>query len=135
MDGTLDVGRWNRCCHLPSNLSIIKHCSSGIATYINSSVSTWSFHRTKYFQRAVILAQPVPLSMLSRNYSSKILSNQLSYASYYSQCQPQFCQYTVTERSELLYVVTSLLGFYGGLSVVLRLIIPHLINFLVRKMR
>ena len=56
-----------------------------------------------------------------------------NYSSYYSRCQPQFCQYTFNQQSEPLYIITSLLGLYGVVSVVLHLIIPYLVKFLLER--
>ncbi|CAF1412535.1 unnamed protein product [Adineta ricciae] len=60
---------------------------------------------------------------------------QSNYSSYYSQCQPQYCQYDVSERPAVLYIITSLLGLYGGLSVVLHLIIPYFISFILQHLQ
>ena len=57
-----------------------------------------------------------------------------NYSSYFSQCQPRYCQYNINQRPETLYIITSLLGLYGGLSVVLHLIIPHIVNLLFKQM-
>lgn len=59
----------------------------------------------------------------------------LNYSSYYSQCQPSFCEYSLNVQSEPLYIITSLLGLYGGLSVVLRLIIPYIIEFILNYLK
>ncbi|CAF4237020.1 unnamed protein product, partial [Adineta steineri] len=56
----------------------------------------------------------------------------LNYSAYYAQCQSQVCTYTTAQRSSFLYILTSLLGLYGGLSVVLRLLVPYMVNFIYR---
>jgi hypothetical protein len=51
-------------------------------------------------------------------------SNQtVSYEDYFAACEPRNCYYTYVQRNDILYVLTSLLGFYGGLTISLRLII------------
>jgi hypothetical protein len=56
-----------------------------------------------------------------------------NYSSYFSQCQPRYCRYVLNQRPAALYIITSLLGLYGGLSVVLHLIIPRVVEFFLKK--
>ncbi|CAF0974370.1 unnamed protein product [Adineta steineri] len=59
-------------------------------------------------------------------------STELNYSLYYAECRPRSCFYWINQHSSFLYIFTTLLGLYGGLSVVLRLLIPHVVGFLVR---
>ncbi|CAF4179203.1 unnamed protein product [Adineta steineri] len=59
----------------------------------------------------------------------------ISYTSYFTSCAPQSCIYTFIQRKSFLNVITSLLSIYGGLSVVLRLIVPLLVNYVMKKIR
>ncbi|CAF3628193.1 unnamed protein product [Rotaria sp. Silwood1] len=52
-----------------------------------------------------------------------------SFSSYYAQCEPISCTYTFIRRNDALYVITKLLGLYGGLTVVLRLLASHTIGW------
>lgn len=54
----------------------------------------------------------------------------ISFAAYFAQCNPTWCNYTTASRVTPLYVVTTLLGFYGGLTVSLRLRVPQMILLL-----
>jgi hypothetical protein len=49
-------------------------------------------------------------------------SNTSSYNAYFATCAPIECRYEYVARNDLLYVVTALLGLYGGLTVSLRFI-------------
>ena len=40
-----------------------------------------------------------------------------SYEAYFKACAPSVCRYQYTKRLDILYVVTSLLAIYGGLTV------------------
>ena len=55
-------------------------------------------------------------------------SSNLSYTSYFAKCQPAACSYTANTQKSALEVVTTITGLIGGLSVVLRLVIPHIIS-------
>ncbi|CAF1147616.1 unnamed protein product [Adineta steineri] len=80
------------------------------------------------------------LSLLSSNDSQydqiNVLANKLfvqswnnesSYQSYFNQCHPLTCQYSYQSRFNIIYVITTIVGLLGGLSIVLRLIIPPVI--------
>ncbi|CAF3833487.1 unnamed protein product [Rotaria sp. Silwood1] len=45
------------------------------------------------------------------------------YENYFAACQPTMCQYKYIQRNNILLVVTSLLGLYGGLTVSLRFLV------------
>jgi hypothetical protein len=46
-----------------------------------------------------------------------------SYESYYTICAPKTCRYTLVKRRSMSYVMTTLLSFYGGLTLGWRMII------------
>lgn len=50
-------------------------------------------------------------------------TNTSSYESYYATCAPSVCRYQYTSRNDALYVITSILSIYGGLTVSLRFIV------------
>ncbi|CAF3888420.1 unnamed protein product [Rotaria sp. Silwood1] len=52
------------------------------------------------------------------------------YESYYTQCQPEMCIYTIDQKLHSVTLVNSVIGLLGGLSVVLRLLIPLLIKII-----
>lgn len=55
-------------------------------------------------------------------------SSNNSFTDYYSQCAPISCARQVTERNRPLYILTTLLGLYGGLTVALRLGVLFIVN-------
>lgn len=48
-------------------------------------------------------------------------SKNVSFASYYAACNPQYCTYSVTKRRAIIFIVTILLSLFGGLNVGLKL--------------
>lgn len=46
------------------------------------------------------------------------------YSGYYATCAPSVCTYTIKQRLDFLYVVSTVVGLFGGLSVTFRLVIP-----------
>ena len=57
----------------------------------------------------------------------------ISHVDYFRQCNPLSCTYTITTRFNFLYAVTVLIGLIGGLTKVLRLIIPGLVKLIRRR--
>ena len=55
--------------------------------------------------------------------------NTTSKSAHYQQCNPKICTYTYTARFETVYVITTVIGLFGGLFVILRLSIPFIIHF------
>ena len=58
-----------------------------------------------------------------------------SYLKYFQACAPSECHYTYVKRANHLYVLTMFLSFYGGLTLVLRLVVKLLLKFIVRCRR
>ena len=54
-------------------------------------------------------------------------------AVHYEHCQPKVCTYTYVARFEVIYVITTVIGLFGGLSVILRLIIPLTIKIIMQQ--
>ena len=52
---------------------------------------------------------------------------------HYDSCQPKVCTYTYATRFGVIYVVTSVIGLFGGLSVILRLLVPLFIKILMKQ--
>ncbi|CAF0960014.1 unnamed protein product [Rotaria sordida] len=46
----------------------------------------------------------------------------VSYEDYFAACAPTHCNFEYVTRNNLLYVATSVLGLYGGLTIGLRFI-------------
>ena len=57
-------------------------------------------------------------------------SNRTSYEEYFTQCAPDLCQYIVSQRYDVLHIVTLMTGLFGGLSAVLRILAPFMVEIL-----
>ncbi|UJR20676.1 hypothetical protein I4U23_023797 [Adineta vaga] len=55
-------------------------------------------------------------------------SAKTSFAAYYSTCAPILCTYKLTKQNSFLQILTTLLGVYGGLTLALRMCIPHMVH-------
>ena len=62
-------------------------------------------------------------------------NDQISFYSYYQQCDPAVCVYTYNRRGYLAYVFTTVIALIGGSTTILKILIPPIIAFLRRKKR
>ena len=60
------------------------------------------------------------------------LLNDTQYEKYYNSCKPLVCTYTSIDRFDWLYIITTFLGVFSGLSLCLRLICPLVIKIYIR---
>ena len=58
-----------------------------------------------------------------------------NYSPYYQKCSPKLCTYTYVQRVNLIYLISLILGFQGGLSIVLKWICPRLVQLALRMKR
>ena len=55
-------------------------------------------------------------------------ASNISYSNFFDKCHPSYCQFSITGRHDLLYILTSFLGLYGGMTTVLYFLVPLLIS-------
>ena len=51
-----------------------------------------------------------------------------NYSAFYGQCQPNICTYSYVPRASAAYVLTALVGLFGGLSMVIKMVAPMLVS-------
>ena len=59
-------------------------------------------------------------------------STKINYTRYSDQCAPSSCTYSTTDSLNFLYTITLLLSLYGGLTAVLRLVAPFILNIALK---
>ena len=62
----------------------------------------------------------------------------VTYESYYAACAPLSCTYVIRDRANPLYVITAIIGLFGGLNASLKLIIPvfvKIVRYLIMRRR
>jgi hypothetical protein len=109
-------------------------CLEDLLTYLTNDTS--SINITQLVATRPSQFQPnTSIGVLLQNLFVEEWSTNVSFASYFASCAPKSCTYTYPKRKSLLYVLTTLLGIYGGLSVALRLIIPILFEHIGQHIR
>ena len=59
--------------------------------------------------------------------------NETLYEEFYHICAPLACTYLFSKRNNIIYVVTTILGLLGGLTVALRCVMPIIVRFVMNK--
>ena len=59
----------------------------------------------------------------------------VQYKRYYNQCKPFQCSYTVTTRGSLVYILSTIIGIFGGLTVTLKIISQTIVTTVRNRMR
>jgi hypothetical protein len=53
-----------------------------------------------------------------------------NFVGYYRKCAPNLCTYTIKRKMDIVYVVTTVIGLLGGLTVIMRLLVPVTVRFM-----
>ncbi|CAF3374925.1 unnamed protein product [Rotaria sp. Silwood2] len=53
-----------------------------------------------------------------------------SFENYYNVCSPIKCTYIIPRQMNVIYILSTIVGFYGGLSIIFRLLVPLIVRFI-----
>ncbi|CAF1409700.1 unnamed protein product [Adineta steineri] len=128
------VGTFMLYSVLQSDLSCLynESCLSKLNTYLNDSL---------YPFNATPLAVPSSDSSLSttNDLAKKLMVDfwQLnsSYQHYFNACNPSTCTYTYTHQFDILFIMTTVISFIGGIVTVLMIVILPTVKFLRKKFK
>lgn len=65
----------------------------------------------------------------------EVWGEDINYSQYYTQCSPNLCFYTFTAGNNALYALTTLIALLGGLSVLLRFIVPLVVHWIRQRLQ
>ena len=80
-----------------------------------------------------ILSQFTPITTMETIMNSLMVDQwkwSVKHETYFRICQPSECTYTIFNRRNLILIVTTLIGLFGGLVTSLKLIIPSVVRFI-----
>ena len=119
--------------------------ASTLECFYDSSCIDLIQEQTNYNNRTNATKAPIPLfpteSRFSVNATVRDLANALfiedwsatiNYSSYFKQCSPSLCSYTYVQQLDSVYTVTFLVGIYGGLTIILKLICSWAVLFVAK---
>ena len=58
-----------------------------------------------------------------------------NFSEYFRTCAPKACSYSYVQRFNFIYMMTTLISLYGGMSVVFQTMSPLFVKFILRKCR
>jgi len=58
-----------------------------------------------------------------------------SYDNYFQECGPSHCVYSYIQNFDIVFIITTIMGLYGGLTTLLKLIIPIIIHIILWFLR
>ena len=115
------------CFFDPYCIQIIRYYLSGISEIVpylhplNQSAST-------------IYPTNTTFEYLFENLFIENWNENYSYEKYYQQCQPNYCSYTINnQHADIFEVVSKIIGIFGGLSIILKIFIPIIVNRIRRE--
>jgi hypothetical protein len=59
-------------------------------------------------------------------------NSSISYTNFYQKCKPVYCSFSYQERLNILYIITTVIGLFGGLSLVFQLMSLSLIKLFLK---
>ncbi|CAF1043789.1 unnamed protein product [Adineta ricciae] len=102
-------------------LNFFPHININNITYLNRN-------KTKYLIDTLV-------NVLVENLFIENWTINSSFQNYYNMCAPLLCTYTFIQYNNILYIITQILGLYGGLVIVLRFIIPYILLKFNKRVR
>jgi hypothetical protein len=117
-------------------------CLFQIKSFINATVSPTNFTTLNLLSEYNINNSYDKIEIFADKLFIQSWNNESSFESYFNQCHPLKCQYTYQSRLILIYMITTIIGLIGGLTVALKLLAPLIVklapkvwNYLTRQRR
>ena len=116
--------------------------SSLICLYNQTCLDRMSFYlqsTANFTARAMAVAntsQFSPSSKISELLAVMMVESwtgNISYAEYFQHCRPSSCAYTILRKHGLVYILTTVLGIFGGLSKSLFVLVPLIVRWLKNR--
>lgn len=103
-------------------------CLDSIILYMNQTSSniTMTTLNSSLLSTSESLINETVEQMTDRLFIDQWYINR-SYDTYYEQCASTHCTYSYIQTFDIFYIVTTILGLYGGLSTILKIIVPLIV--------
>lgn len=102
-----------------------KQCFDNLTYYVNS---TWELNVTVL--NTSLSTKFTPNSTVGEMIDELMVeqwNSTITFRKYYDEYKPSECIYTVGSRNDAIYIVTTLIGLFGGLMKILKLVVPRVI--------
>ena len=92
-------------------------CLNQLNTVLNSFIPMLSANSTQFSPSTTTIGSLIDGAFIESWLTSS------NYSTYFLLCAPPICRYSYSERNNIVYILTTLLGLYGGLTVALRFLV------------
>ncbi len=106
--------------------SLISNASTSYSIPVNVSAEPLNSSLITRF------SQTDPISTIVYKLMVEQWSPNISYRNYFDICAPKQCNYRQIQPPRIIDIITILISLYGGLSFVLRLIMPQVMKFFLK---
>ena len=62
-------------------------------------------------------------------------NDSVDYKQYYHRCKPRQCSYTITTRGNVLYIFSTIIGIFGGLTIILKIVSQAIVTVVRNRKR
>ncbi|CAF4106479.1 unnamed protein product [Adineta steineri] len=100
-------------------------CLERLATFLNSSYVLSPLNISLYSRFTPISSTTI--GTLIDELFIETWYNTSNYSSYFSSCAPLTCHYSYEKRNSVLYMITTYVGLFGGLTVVLKYVVWYVL--------
>jgi hypothetical protein len=66
----------------------------------------------------------IPIRMIVNKIMVERWNRFVSYENFYQNCRPAYCLFTYQKRNYIMYIITTVIGLVGGLSIIFKLLSP-----------
>ena len=127
-------GMWTACYPLEGVLSSTLECyfdPACIELLVSNATAFTPLNATETSQ--------FPPNTTVQDLINELMLEQWSFdvspENYYTQCAPSKCTYSYAHRNDVLAITTTIIGLAGGLNTALRLIVPWLVQVILKLKR
>ncbi|CAF3978032.1 unnamed protein product [Rotaria sordida] len=103
---------------------------------INQLNTVFGSSFTKFNLSVMQFPLTTPIGSILDEYSVLSVNFSANYSAYFEICAPSICQYHYMEQHNIVYIFTTLLGLYGGLTAGLHILVWHLLSlyrFIIKR--
>ncbi|CAF3135415.1 unnamed protein product [Rotaria sp. Silwood2] len=110
-------------------------CFDGIQERVNVIVTSLVVNGSKLLTNSTRFSPNTTVEEIINELMIETWYENVHYEDYYQQCAPKQCFFLLTLHNNALYVITTVIGLFGGLSVALKIIVPLIVSWIRNRMR
>ncbi|CAF1310712.1 unnamed protein product [Didymodactylos carnosus] len=106
------------------NQSCLEQIKEYVKSYATTDISILNLSSSSKYEMNTTIGTII-YQLFIENWNTHVF-----YEAYYNSCQPMYCSYDDLEKFDVLSIITSILSVYGGLTVVLKILLLYLVKFI-----